>query len=48
MWLLGFELMTFGRAVSQCSDPLSHLISPLFLLFFVVVVVVPFLKAVLL
>jgi hypothetical protein len=27
MWLLGFELLTFGRAVG-CSDPLSHLTSP--------------------
>ena len=27
MWLLGFELWTFGRAV-QCSYPLSHLTSP--------------------
>jgi hypothetical protein len=33
MWLLGFELQTFGRAVG-CSYPLSHLTSPsiLFLL----------------
>jgi hypothetical protein len=33
MWLLGFELRTFGRAVG-CSYPLSHLTSPscLFLL----------------
>jgi hypothetical protein len=30
MWLLGFELRTFGRAVG-CSYPLSHLTSPLFL-----------------
>jgi hypothetical protein len=29
MWLLGFELWTFGRAVG-CSYPLSHLTSPLF------------------
>jgi hypothetical protein len=29
MWLLGFELLTFGRAVG-CSYPLSHLTSPLF------------------
>jgi hypothetical protein len=28
MWLLGFELLTFGRAVG-CSYPLSHLTSPL-------------------
>jgi hypothetical protein len=27
MWLLGFELQTFGRAVG-CSYPLSHLTSP--------------------
>jgi hypothetical protein len=27
MWLLGFELQTFGRAVG-CSYLLSHLISP--------------------
>jgi hypothetical protein len=27
MWLLGFELQTFGRAV-WCSYPLSHLTSP--------------------
>jgi hypothetical protein len=27
MWLLGFELPTFGRAV-RCSYPLSHLTSP--------------------
>jgi hypothetical protein len=27
MWLLGFELCTFGRAVG-CSYPLSHLTSP--------------------
>jgi hypothetical protein len=27
MWLLGFELGTFGRAVG-CSYPLSHLTSP--------------------
>jgi hypothetical protein len=27
MWLLGFELRTFGRAV-WCSYPLSHLTSP--------------------
>jgi hypothetical protein len=30
MWLLGFELLTFGRAVG-CSYPLSHLTSPLIL-----------------
>ena len=30
MWLLGFELRTFGRAVG-CSYPLSHLTSPLLL-----------------
>ena len=30
MWLLGFELWTFGRAVG-CFYPLSHLTSPLFL-----------------
>jgi hypothetical protein len=29
MWLLGFELWTFGRAVG-CSNPLSHLTSPPF------------------
>jgi hypothetical protein len=28
MWLLGFELLTFGRAVG-CSYPLSHLTSPI-------------------
>jgi hypothetical protein len=33
MWLLGFELRTFGRAVSTQS--LSHLSSPLFLNFYV-------------
>jgi hypothetical protein len=27
MWLLGFELRTFGRTVG-CSYPLSHLTSP--------------------
>jgi hypothetical protein len=27
MWLLGFELLTFGRAVG-CSYPLSHLTNP--------------------
>jgi hypothetical protein len=27
MWLLGFELRTYGRAVG-CSYPLSHLTSP--------------------
>jgi hypothetical protein len=27
MWLLGFELRTFGGAV-KCSYPLSHLASP--------------------
>jgi hypothetical protein len=27
MWLLGFELWTFGRAVGY-SNPLSHLTSP--------------------
>jgi hypothetical protein len=32
MWLLGFELRTFGRAVG-CSYPLSHLTSPLKLFF---------------
>jgi hypothetical protein len=31
MWLLGFELLTFGRAVG-CSYPLSHLTSPPFIL----------------
>jgi hypothetical protein len=36
MWLLGFELLTFGRAVG-CSYPLSHLTSP-FLFFFNVLV----------
>jgi hypothetical protein len=29
MWLLGFELRTFGRAV-RCSYPQSHLTSPQF------------------
>jgi hypothetical protein len=29
MWLLGFELLTFGRAVG-CSYSLSHLTSPVF------------------
>jgi hypothetical protein len=29
MWLLGFELLTFGRAVG-CSYPLSHLTSPIY------------------
>ena len=29
MWLLGFELMTSGRAVSALN-PLSHLSSPFF------------------
>jgi hypothetical protein len=28
MWLLGFELWIFGRAVG-CSYPLSHLTSPI-------------------
>jgi hypothetical protein len=32
MWLLGFELLTFGRAVG-CSYPLSHLTSPLYFIF---------------
>jgi hypothetical protein len=32
MWLLGFELRTFGRAVG-CSYPLSHLTSLVFHLF---------------
>jgi hypothetical protein len=31
MWLLGFELWTFGRAVG-CSNLLSHLTSPIFLI----------------
>jgi hypothetical protein len=31
MWLLGFELRTFGRAVSECSYPLSQLASPVFI-----------------
>jgi hypothetical protein len=31
MWLLGFELWTFGRAVG-CSNPLSHLTSPIVVL----------------
>jgi hypothetical protein len=31
MWLLGFELRTFGRA-GGCSYPLSHLTSPSFIL----------------
>jgi hypothetical protein len=30
MWLLGFELLTFGRAVG-CSYPLSHFTSPMFI-----------------
>jgi hypothetical protein len=34
MWLLGFELLTFGRAVG-CSYPLSHLTSPVFLSFLI-------------
>jgi hypothetical protein len=33
MWLLGFELRTFGRAVG-CSYPLSHLSSPAILFHF--------------
>jgi hypothetical protein len=33
MWLLGFELWTFGRAVG-CSNPLSHLTSPMALFYF--------------
>ena len=28
MWVLGIELRSSGRAVSQCSQPLSHLSSP--------------------
>jgi hypothetical protein len=32
MWLLGFELLTFGRAVG-CSYLLSHLTSPSLVLF---------------
>jgi hypothetical protein len=44
MWLLGFELWTFGRAVG-CSYPLSHLTSPSFLffklVFFTVLSIVP-------
>jgi hypothetical protein len=32
MWLLGFELRTFGRAVG-CSYPLSHLTINLFISF---------------
>jgi hypothetical protein len=32
MWLLGFELLTFGRAVG-CSYPLSHLTSPTVVIF---------------
>jgi hypothetical protein len=32
MWLLGFELLTFGRAVG-CSYPLSHLTSPVVFVF---------------
>jgi hypothetical protein len=32
MWLLGFELPTFGRAVG-CSYPLSHLTSPICFIF---------------
>jgi hypothetical protein len=32
MWLLGFELRTFGRAVG-CSYPLSHLTSPALVFF---------------
>jgi hypothetical protein len=33
MWLLGFELRTFGRTVG-CSYPLSHLTSPFFFFFY--------------
>jgi hypothetical protein len=33
MWLLGFELRTFGRAVG-CSYPLSHLTSPALTIFY--------------
>jgi hypothetical protein len=32
MWLLGFELWSFGRAVG-CSYPLSHLTSPFNVIF---------------
>ena len=32
MWLLGFELRTFRRAV-RCSYPLSHLTSPIQVIF---------------
>jgi hypothetical protein len=32
MWLLGFELWTFGKAVG-CSYPLSHLTSPMIAVF---------------
>jgi hypothetical protein len=38
MWLLGFELRTFGRAVG-CSYPLSHLTSPQLSVFYVSVCV---------
>jgi hypothetical protein len=36
MWLLGFELQTFGGRAVGCSYPLSHLTSPaiIFMLFF--------------
>jgi hypothetical protein len=37
MWLLGFELRTFGRAVG-CSYPLSHLTSPCFFFFKTVII----------
>jgi hypothetical protein len=36
MWLLGFELWTFGRAAG-CSYPLSHLTSPQRFIYFVYV-----------
>jgi hypothetical protein len=37
MWLLGFELWTFGRAVG-CSYLLSHLSSPLFFIFKTIII----------
>jgi hypothetical protein len=36
MWLVGFELQTFGRAVG-CSYPLSHLTSPIYVLTFTLI-----------
>jgi hypothetical protein len=37
MWLLGFELWTFRRAVG-CSYPLSHLASPITGILFLLVI----------